>query len=114
MKKLINVLLPEGFIICFIFLLFFYSGECIKLAENGLLIWFQKMIPSLFPFMILSGFMIRSGLCVNFGKLLQPFLGNLFRLPPQMLYVIFMGFLCGFPMGAKIIADMLDKRQLSS
>lgn len=100
---------------CCIFLIFllFYSKECIALASNGLLIWYRNMIPSLFPFMVLSGFIIRCGLSAKIGQWLQPFLGLFFRLPPPMLYVIFMGFLCGFPMGAKMVADMLEKEQIT-
>ena len=97
----------------FLVLLLFYSKECITLASNGLLIWYRNMIPSLFPFMVLSGFIIRSGLSLKIGRYLQPFLGIFFHLPSQMLYVIFMGFLCGFPMGAKITADMLENRKIT-
>lgn len=100
---------------CCIFLIFllFFSKECISLASNGLLIWYRNMIPSLFPFMVLSGFIIRCGLSVKIGQCLQPVLGIFFRLPSPMLYVIFMGFLCGFPMGAKMVADMLEKEQIT-
>lgn len=113
MKKAIVDFFTEIFVFTFVLLLLFFSNECVTLASNGLLIWFQKMIPSLFPFMILSGFMIRSGLSYKLGVFLQPLLGTLFRLPSQMLYVIFMGFLCGFPMGAKLIADMSDSGQIT-
>lgn len=113
MKRIITNIFIEFFILVFVLLLLFYSKECTTFASNGLLIWFQNMIPSLFPFMILSSFMIRSGISVKLGKLLHPFLGTIFHLPSSMLYVIFMGFLCGFPMGAKIIADMLEKKQIS-
>lgn len=113
MKKTISNIFMEFLVFAFILLLLFCSNDCTALASNGLLIWFENMIPSLFPFMILSGFMIRSGLAEKLGTLLQPFLGILFRLPSPMLYVIFMGFLCGFPMGAKIIADMLEKKQIT-
>ena len=97
----------------FLIILLVYSKDCISLASNGLLIWFNTMIPSLFPFMVLSGFMVRSGLSLKIGQWLQPFLGIFFRLPSHMLYVIFMGFLCGFPMGAKIVTDMLEKEQIT-
>ena len=102
------------FLCCvFLFLLLFNSKECIALASNGLLIWYRNMIPSLFPFMVLSGFIIRSGLSLKIGRWLQPILGFFFPLPSQMLYAIFMGFLCGFPMGAKMVADMLEKKQIT-
>lgn len=113
MKKRLIQLTVTLFCCVFLTLLLFYSKECITLASNGLLIWYRNMIPSLFPFMVLSGFMVRSGLSLKTGQWMQPFLGIIFRLPSHMLYTIFMGFLCGFPMGAKIIADMLEKEQIT-
>ena len=113
MKKAFIPLFTACFCCIYLILLLFYSKECISLASNGLLIWYRNMIPSLFPFMVLSGFMIRCGFSVKIGQLLKPILGLLFRLPPPMLYVIFMGFLCGFPMGAKVVADMLEKEQIT-
>ena len=113
MKKILIQFIFTLFCCSFLLLLLFYSDECISLASNGLLIWYKNMIPSLFPFMVLSGFMVRSGLSLKIGQWLQPVLGLFFRLPSQMLYAIFMGFLCGFPMGAKIVADMLEKEQIT-
>ena len=113
MKKTLNQLFFTCFCCIFLVLLLFYSKECIQHASNGLLIWYKNMIPALFPFMVLSGFMIRTGLSSKIGQWLQPFLGIFFRLPSQMLYAIFMGFLCGFPMGAKIVADMLEKKLIT-
>ena len=110
MKKTFIVLF---FSCTFFLLLLFFSKECISLTLNGLLIWYRNMIPSLFPFMVLSGFIVRSGLSEKIGKLLQPILGIFFPLPSQMLYIIFMGFLCGFPMGAKMIADMMEKEEIT-
>jgi len=113
MKKILIQFIFTLFCCSFLLLLLFYSAECISLASNGLLIWYKNMIPSLFPFMVLSGFMVRSGLSLKIGQWLQPVLGLFFRLPSQMLYAIFMGFLCGFPMGAKIVSDMLEKEQIT-
>lgn len=113
MKKKLITFFFTCFCCIFLILLLFKSKECVQLASNGLLIWYQNMIPSLFPFMVLSGFLIRCGLSVKIGQWLQPILGSLFLLPPQMLYAIFMGFLCGFPMGAKMVSDMLEKKQIS-
>ena len=113
MKNKVNQSIFILFCSSFLFLLLFCSNECITLASNGLLIWYKNMIPSLFPFMVLSGFMVRSGLSLKVGQWLQPVLGLFFRLPSHMLYAIFMGFLCGFPMGAKIVADMLEKEQIT-
>ena len=113
MKKTLIQLFFILFSCSFLLLLLIYSKDCFNLASKGLLIWYQNMIPTLFPFMVLSGFLVRTGISYKIGKFLQPFLCILLPLPPHMLYVVFMGFLCGFPMGAKIVADMIEKEQIS-
>lgn len=113
MKKTLKQTFFISLCCVFLILLLFQSPKCIQLASNGLLIWYRNMIPSLFPFMVLSGFLIRSELSVKIGQWLQPVLGSLFRLPSSMIYAIFMGFLCGFPMGAKMVSDMLQKKQIT-
>ena len=37
-------------------------SQCLSLALNGLNLWFERMIPTLFPFMVLSGVIIRMNL----------------------------------------------------
>ncbi len=113
MKRILNQVFWDFFALLFLALLLLHSKDCIAYASKGLLIWYRNMVPALFPFMILAGFMVQSGFSVKLGHWLHPILGLFFHLPPQMLYVIFMGFLCGFPMGAKIITDMLNKKQLT-
>lgn len=113
MKNNLKKILIQLLIISFLMNLLLFSKECIALASNGLLIWYRNMIPTLFPFMVLSGFLVRSGLADRVSIILKPFLGILFRLPSYMLYTIFMGFLCGFPMGAKVVADMLEQGKIT-
>ena len=83
------------------------SDYSLYYALTGLNLWFQKMIPSLLPFMILSGIMIQMSLTEKFIFFLYPIIKPLFRISKNVCYVIFMGFLCGFPMGAKTVAQML-------
>lgn len=80
-----------------------------NLAFNGLNLWFLKMIPALLPFMILSGILIRLNLSGNFASLFSPILKPLFRLSDHCQYVMIIGFLCGFPMGARVCAESLKK-----
>ncbi len=79
----------------------------------GLNLWFEKMIPALFPFMILSGIMIRMHLTENFSKLLYPVIRPVYKVSRNACYAMIMGFFCGFPMGAKTIADLLKRNMLS-
>lgn len=97
----------------FLFLLLCYSKDCILLASNGLLVWYRSMIPTLFPFMVLSGFLVRTNISNKLGSILHPLFRIFLPLSSNMIYAVIMGFLCGFPMGAKIVADMMDKRLIT-
>lgn len=110
---LFSTWLPLLTSILFIFLLLTDPVISSHLVLSGLTIWFTKMIPSLFPFMVLSGILLRTGLSFRLSKMFYPVLGPLFHLSPDCIYVIFMGFLCGFPMGANIIAESLSLKRIS-
>ena len=90
-----------------------HSEYSLYYALTGLNLWFQKMIPSLLPFMILSGVMIHMNLTEKFILFLYPIIKPVFRISKNVCYVMFMGFLCGFPMGAKTIALMLSHERIS-
>lgn len=107
-----RILLTGGFLFLFILMLM-HPAESLYYAFTGLTLWFQKMIPTLFPFMILSGIMVRMNLTEYFSIILSPLLKPLFRVDGQGAYCIIMGFLCGFPMGARVIADLYVRGKLS-
>lgn len=112
-KSFIMDFLPLLVGILFIFLLLTDPVNSSKLVMSGLTIWCNRMIPALFPFMVLSGFLLRSSLSHRLSKILYPLLGTMFRLSPDCIYVIMMGFLCGFPMGANIVAESLSLKKIS-
>lgn len=82
-------------------------------ALLGLNLWFEKMIPALLPFMILSGIMIRMNLTRNFSRILYLVVNPIYHVSPNTCYAMIMGFLCGFPMGAKTAADLLKRGMIN-
>lgn len=77
-----------------------HSSLSLAYAALGLELWYEKMVPVLLPFMILSGTLIRMGLVNSLIRPVQPLFEKIFRLSRPGTYVILMGFLCGFPMGS--------------
>ena len=96
-----------------IVLLLRYPSLSLEYASTGLNLWLTKMVPTLLPFMILSGIMIRMELTENFVTLLHPLLHRLFGTSKNGSYTIIMGFLCGFPMGARIVGELYESGKLS-
>lgn len=116
MHKIISKVINIIYITLFLLLTFCIltnSRLSLHYAFTGLELWFNNMIPTLLPFMILSGTLIRMGLTEGFTTLLYPFIKPLFRVSRNACYVMIMGFMCGFPMGANCVNDMYAHNKIN-
>ncbi|MBQ8803997.1 MAG: transporter [Tyzzerella sp.] len=90
-----------------------FPQETLAGASNGLLLWFQIVLPTLLPFIILSNLLIQTNSVYYISKLLSPILRRFFHVSDSACYAILIGFMCGYPMGAKVIADLIDTKRIS-
>ena len=63
--------------------------------------------------MVLSGLIIRLDLAPSILAFLHPVMYKIFRTNIYCEYAILMGFLCGYPMGAVIIKDLLTQDKIT-
>ena len=82
------------------------AGETGEACREALEMCGRLLIPSLFPFFVLSGFLNRVGLPGLLGRLLAPFAVRLFGISGAGASAFVMGFMGGYPAGAAYIADM--------
>jgi len=96
-----------------IFLLIF-PRIVLAAARDGLLLWFNNVLPSLLPFMIATNMLILLGFVNYAGKVLAPVMRFLFKLPGAAGFGLVTGLTSGYPMGAKTVADLKRSGQIST
>lgn len=82
-------------------------------ALQGLLFCGNILIPSLFPFMVLSTFVVKSGLSDYLGEFLSPVTKSLFHTNGTVGAIILLGLTGGFPVGAKGIVTLYDEGKIN-
>ena len=82
-------------------------------AADGLLLWFQALVPVLLPFFILSRLLISLDGVSGFTRLFYPVLHRLFGCSRNGCFCLAVGFLCGFPVGAKTAGDLTREGRIS-
>ena len=93
---------------------FFISPETvIGGVSNGLKLCAASIIPSLFPFIVLSDYLIRSKSVEMFGRFLEPITKSVFRLPGSAGCAVIMSLVGGYPVGAGMIAKLLENGNIS-
>lgn len=95
-------------------LLLFFPSEALTGAKNGLILWFYQVIPSLLPFLILSGLMVSTGCSDFLSGILSPVLSPLFGCSGSGCYAIIIGLFSGLPVGAKTVAELVTTGRISS
>lgn len=86
---------------------------CIKGAESGLLLWFNKLLPSLLPFIILTNMLFNLGIIFKISHVINPITSKLFKVSGSSFLAFTMGVIGGYPTGAKLSKQLLDSKSIS-
>ena len=110
--------LPRGtatFVLCFIllFLLLIHSDVCFSEMKRGLSICAGVLVPTLFPYMVISEMLVRADLGDYLGKLLEKPMRGIFGVSGSGAGALALGIICGFPIGAKAAASLYERGELS-
>ena len=109
MKKIVSLFIIIGFFV----IMLIFPRQTFEGASNGLLLWFQIVLPTLLPFIILSNLLIHTNGVTYISAIVKPFVQRLFRVSDYGCYAVFVGFFCGYPMGAKVVADLIQTEKIS-
>ena len=104
-RKYLLYLLP----FLFLLLILLFPTQARNGASNGLLLWFNILLPTLLPFMILSDLIRRLHIVDTLCNRISSRTGkNLY-----FLYPLLLGLLTGLPLGAKLTAEAIRSGQFS-
>lgn len=111
---------PRWGTFCLVFLLLFSLALLLRRADvaadcmrDGLSLCARAVVPSLFPFMVLSELLVASGAGEWLISPLSRPLGKLLGLPRAGCCAVVLGLLCGFPVGARCAILAYEKGTLS-
>lgn len=82
-------------------------------AKDGLYLWFNILLPSLLPFLVLSELFISSGFVQLFGKLLGPIMKPIFNVSGSGAFPLLMSIISGYPVGAKLTSDLRKSKLIT-
>ncbi|MCI8660114.1 MAG: nucleoside recognition protein [Lachnospiraceae bacterium] len=94
-------------------LLLTFPSLSVQGALNGLLLWFNVVLPTLAPFIICTQMITALGGVELLMKPFSPFLKGLFQVSIPGSYILLCGLLCGYPLGARMCADFKKSGSIS-
>lgn len=105
---------PYGILITILFIFMLFMPKAVfNGAAEGLLLWYQIVFPTLFPFMLVTSLLMASGGLHLISRIFSGLFRRIFRVSENGTFAVLAGFLCGYPMGAKVTADLMRSGRIS-
>lgn len=103
-KKNIISIIFFFFTICLVL----FSKQNIIAAKNGLILWTNNVVPSLFPFFIATELLSYTNIVTYVQKIFNKIMKPVFNVPGIGAYALTLGIISGYPIGAKIVTKFRE------
>lgn len=101
-----------AFLIFFTFLIFF-SENNILAAKDGLALWVNNIVPSMFPFFVATELLCQTNFIYLLGKVFKKIMKPFFNVPEESSSALLLGTISGYPIGAKMVCNLKEKKIIS-
>ncbi len=101
------------FILSVIALIIVNPKQNIASCLDGTMLWAKSIMPALFPFFFLTSLLSELGLILKLGNAFSPLTKKLYKTSGISGYIFAMSIISGYPVGAKITAELYEKGVLS-
>lgn len=99
-------------IIFFLFEIFDHTNIISNIFLESSKLWFYNLLPTLFPFFIITDLLSNYGFIYYISKLFGKVM-KLFNLNKKSSYAFFMSIISGFPGNSKLIKELLDNKEIN-
>lgn len=110
--KIKKIIQGASFAGAFLYLMWF-PQETASAIRQGFNLCIQTVIPAMFPYFILSDLFISTGSANTLAQRLHPVMQKIFGIGGNGASPLLLGLIGGYPTGARIIAELYRKNQLS-
>lgn len=93
--------------------LLIFPAEAATGARNGIGYCLQILVPSLYPFMVLAVFLVKSGLSDKIGRVFEAPARFLMKLPGSAATAVLMSMIGGYPTGGRSVAALYEAGSIS-
>ncbi len=94
-------------------LVLIYSAPLAKGIGDGITLCLTRLIPSLFAFMIISSFLMSSGIAKRMLRFAVNPIAKLFCVPQEVATIFLLSLIGGYPIGAKLLSDGVKRGEIA-
>ena len=95
-------------ILGFTFALLIFSKSNLPAVKNGLALWANSVVPSLFPFFVATEALMHTNLISLIGNVFNKYMKPIFNVRGEGAFAFIMGIISGYPVGAKIASSFRE------
>ena len=106
MKKTYKSIIIMSILIFVMFQVLSKSNTILESVTFSFNIWKNSIFPSLFPFFVLSEFLINYGFVELVSELFKPIMNKVFKIKGAGAFVFIMSLISGFPSSSKYIREL--------
>ena len=111
MKKIKNCMIG-ALAVLYAFFLIVFVKDVSAAVLNSVRVCLEVMIPSLYAFIVISGFIVSSGLYAVLSKPFGLIARYVFRIPQEYFSVFLIGSVGGYPIGVRLLSDMVKENKM--
>lgn len=100
-------------LLCATLALVLWPEQAMEAMRDGIKLCGNVIFPSLFPFFVLSSLVVELGMSRYLGRLLEPVMAPLFRVNGNCAAALALGFVGGYPVGARTAIQIYENGQCS-